>query len=151
MQKFLSDEVKITRVLNGVAAGTTDQNGTGLNMAGFDGVLFVALFGALTATQVTSLKGQQSDDDGSADAYGDLEGTSVGPLADGDGNKCLVLDIFRPAKQYVRPVIDRGTANAVIDGVIAIQYTARSLPVAQAAAAGVAFAEKHATPAEGTA
>lgn len=151
MQKHLLDEVKISRIMNAVAAGTSDQTSSAIDMAGFDGVLIVAAVGALTATQVTSLKAQQSSDDGGSDAYGDLAGTSVGPLADTDGNKMLVLDLFRPEKRYVKAIVDRGTANAVIDGVFAIQYTARSLPVAQATAAGVAFSEKHATPAEGTA
>ncbi len=148
-QKFLNDEIKITRVLNAVAAGTSVQAGTGVDMSGFDGVLFIALVGTLTATQVTSLKAQQSEDNAAADDYTDIAGTLVGPFADGDSNKMLVLDVFRPGKRYVKPVVSRATANAVIDGVIAIQYTARTLPTAHAAS--VAFAEKWATPAEGTA
>jgi hypothetical protein len=34
----------------------------------------------------------------------------------------LLLDVYRPAKRYVRPVVVRGTADAAIDGVIAILY-----------------------------
>lgn len=148
----LLEDIRITRVMNAVAAGITDQNSSSVDMSvdgGYEGVMFVALFGALTATQVTQIKGQQSSDDGSADDFSDLAGTLVGPLADGDGNKCLVLDIYKPGKQYARCVVDRGTANAVIDGVIAIQYRNRARPSAQAAS--VAFSEKHVTPAEGTA
>ena len=55
----LSKAVKVARVLNGVAAGTTEQTGSVVDTQGFEGVQFVALFGALTATQVTSLKVQQ--------------------------------------------------------------------------------------------
>ena len=43
----------------------------------------------------------------------------------------------------------RGTADAVIDGVIAIQYGARVLPAAQDAT--VAGIETHVSPAEDTA
>ncbi len=149
MLKSLLDEIRVTRVLNAVAAGTTDQNGTGLDMTGFDGVLFIAAFGTLTSTQVTSLKAQQSSDDGSVDGYSDLEGSAVGPLADGDGNKLLVLDVVAPTKQYVRPVIDRGTANAVIDGLIAIQYRARSKPTSQSST--VSASDRVVQPDEGTA
>jgi hypothetical protein len=39
----LSKAVKVARVLNGVAAGTTDQNGSVVDMQGFEGVQFVAL------------------------------------------------------------------------------------------------------------
>lgn len=144
----LLNEVKITRVMNAVAAGTTDQEGAVLDMSGYEGVMFVAAFGALTATQVTKIKAQQGAlADGSDMA--DLAGTAVGPLADTDGNKLLVLDIYRPLERYVRCVVDRGTANAVIDGVIAIQYSGRVKPVVQGST--VAFSEIHVSPDEGAA
>jgi hypothetical protein len=92
-------------------------------------VQFVALFGALTATQVTNLKVQQGSlADGSDMA--DLAGSLHTALADTDGNKCLVTDVFRPQKRYVRCVVKRGTANAVIDGVLALLYSPRVEPVA---------------------
>jgi hypothetical protein len=124
----LSNGIKVTRALNSVAAGTMNQNGSVIDMTGFEGVQFIALFGALTATQVTSLKVQQGDlADGSDMA--DLAGSLHTALADTDGNKCLVTDLFRPQKRYVRAVVIRGTANAVIDGVVALQYSARVQPV----------------------
>jgi len=128
MSKRLLDEIKITRVSNAAAAGTSDVNGTGVDMQGFDGVLFVAAVGTLTATQVTTLKAQSSTDDGSTDAYADISGAVTAALADGDSNKLLVLDVHHPSERYVRPVLDRGTANAVLDGIIAIQYRAGSRP-----------------------
>jgi hypothetical protein len=145
MDLNLNDHVRITRVMNAVAAGTSDQNGSSVDMLGYEGVIFIALLGTLTATQVTSMFAQQSADDST---FASLAGTNVGPAADGDGNKCLVLDVCKPNKRYVRPVIDRGTANAVIDGVIAIQYRARKQPTAHATS--VAFAEAHFSPAEGS-
>jgi hypothetical protein len=45
----LSKTAKVVRVLDSVAAGTTAQNGSVVDMSGFEGVQFVALFGALTA------------------------------------------------------------------------------------------------------
>lgn len=124
----LSKATKAIRVLNAVAAGTTDQTSAGVDMANFESVTFIALFGTLTATQVTKLTAQQSDDDGVGDAYSDLEGSSTGPLADGDSNKMLVLEITKPRKRWVRVTVDRGTANAVIDGVTAIQSHPRTQP-----------------------
>jgi len=123
----LSKNIKVTRALSGVAAGTGNQTGSVIDMSGFEGVQFVALFGALTPGQVTSLKAQQGNlADGSDMA--DLAGSAHAALADTDGNKCLVTDIFRPQKRYVRAVVTRGTANAVIDGVIALQYSPRVKP-----------------------
>ncbi|MCW5777452.1 MAG: hypothetical protein KIS87_13530 [Phycisphaeraceae bacterium] len=141
--------VSAQRCLNAVAAGTTVQNGTGVNLAGFDGVLFVLGVGALTANQVTALKAQQSSDNASADAYDDLEGTLVGPLLDADGNKLLILDVYRPEKQWVRPVVNRATANAVIDFVLAIPYCSRGVPTSYGST--VAATKAVVTPAEGTA
>ncbi len=139
---------KVTRVLNAVAAGTTAQNGTTLDMQGFDAVIFVAAFGTLTATQVTSIKAQQGLLSDASD-MADLANTKVGPLADGDSNKLLVLDVIKPVERYVRCVVSRGTANAVIDGVIAIQYNAVKEPTTQGST--VSASEVWHAPAEGTA
>lgn len=114
-------ESKRTRVSNAVVAGTTDVNTTVLDMEGFDCVYWEALFGTLTATQVTSIKAQQGDLSDGSDAT-DITGATAGPLADGDSNKVLVLEVIRPRKRFVRLVVDRGTANAVIDGVMGCQY-----------------------------
>jgi len=45
----------------------------------------------------------------------------------------LVLDVFRPTKQFVRPTLVRGTANAVIEAGIAIKYRGSKGPVVQGA------------------
>lgn len=129
MQNLLKN-IKVTRALNAVAAGTTSQNGATLDMSGWDGVLFICSIGTLTATQVTALKAQQGQASNLSDAA-DLAGTAVGPFADGDSNKVLALDIYRPQERYVRCVVTRGTANAVIDDVMAIQYRGHKSPVAQ--------------------
>ena len=142
----LAKNTKITRVMNAKADGATAQDGTTVDMQNWEGVMFVALFGALTATQVTSIKAQQST--AKSSGFSDLENTQVGPLDD-DGNKALVLDVKNPRERYVRCVVSRATANAVIDGVVAIQYGPRKMPAAHDST--VAASEAHASPAEGTA
>ena len=129
MQALL-EGVKITRVSNAVAAGTTVVNCSSVDMLGFEGVLFVVLAGTLTANQVTDLKAQQSSDDASSDDFTDLVG-QPGPMDDDDDNQALALNVHRPMKRYVRPVVERATANAVIDGVIAIQYGPDNKPTVQ--------------------
>ncbi|MCA0354712.1 MAG: hypothetical protein LCH85_22185 [Chloroflexi bacterium] len=144
----LTNNVKIVRVLNAVAAGTSSQNSSVVDTQGYEAVTFVAAFGALTATQVTSVKVQQGTQAGGGDMT-DLEGTLTGPLADGDGNKLITVEVIKPRERYVRAVINRGTANAVIDGVFAILTNPRVAPITQDSS--VAFSERHASPAEGTA
>ena len=50
--KNLSRAAKVTRVMNAVAAGTSDQNSSSVDMTGFEGCQFVLMFGAITATQL---------------------------------------------------------------------------------------------------
>jgi hypothetical protein len=147
---MLGNGLKVSRQLNAVAAGTTSQNGSGVDMQGWDGVVFICAIGTLTATQVTSLKAQGDTAAGFGTAA-DIAGTSTGPYADADGNKLLVLDIYRPIKRYIRPVVVRGTANAVIDGVIAIQYKGAKSPLPAALEDSTLKTRKVlASPADGT-
>lgn len=120
----------ISRVSNAAAAGTTAINSTSVDMAGFDAVTFLANFGTLTATQVTSMKLQHSDDNST---FTDVTSGATAAMADADSNKQLAATYKRPTKRYVRAVISRGTANAVLDGITAIQYRPRTLPTTQPA------------------
>lgn len=123
--KTLNEIVAIDRVMNAIAAGTSDQTGSSVDMqagGGADGVMFIGTVGVLTATQVTQMKAQVSSDDGVGDAFADLAGSQTDAMADTDDNKAVVVDIFQPPERYVRPIFERGTANAVLDGIIAIRY-----------------------------
>jgi hypothetical protein len=124
---------KFSRPVNATAAGTTAINGTGTDMQDFEGVVFTASMGALTAGQVTSLKAQGSNDNGGSDPYADITGAATGNAADGDSNRVLVLEVIRPQKRWIRCVVNRATQNAVIDGVVAEQYGAKKQPAAQSA------------------
>lgn len=147
MLSFLKDTCRVDRVMNAVAAGTTDQNSSSVDMQaaeGFDEVTFLAAFGTLTATQVTKIFAQESDDDST---WSDSAGSESSALADADSNKTLLVTI-RPTKRYVRCVVDRGTANAVIDGVFAFLTKAHKVPVTQSA--DVVGWETHDTKGTGT-
>lgn len=139
----------VLRPLAGVVAGTTVQTGSAVDMAGWTGVKFYYLFGAITAGAVTSCEVQQSSDDGVGDAYTDLEGTNVA-VADDDDNQVVVIDIKNPRERYLKPQINRATQNAVIDGILAVRYGPRTLPTSESASV-VVSREQHISPAEGTA
>lgn len=127
--QLLSESVLINRCANAAAAGTTDVNGAAVDMQatpGALGVLFIALLGTLTSTQVTKLKAECSDNNSDWADFSTPITTAA--AADGDSNKLLVCDVYKPGHRYIRPVLDRGTANAVLDGIIAIPYYTRSLP-----------------------
>lgn len=149
-QNFLSD-CKLVRVMNAVAAGTSNQTTSAVDTGGpdgFDNVAFLASFGTISGTAVTSLKAQQSSDDAVADAYDDLAGSSQS-VADTGSNGDIVLEIVRPEKRYLKAVILRGTANAVINGVWALLFHSRNKPPVQAAS--LLASKVLVTPPEGTA
>jgi hypothetical protein len=118
-------------------------------MANFEVITFYALLGTLSSSQVTSMHAQGSDDNGSSDAYADLLGTSLGAMADDDDNQLLILEIVKPGSKWVRPVLDRATGNAVIDGIIAVLTQPRNAPVTKDD--DVSLQESHVSPTEGTA
>jgi hypothetical protein len=119
---------KRTRVINSTAAGTNNVNGTVIDMQDFDSVVFEVLFGALTATQVTETKIQGGNLANGSDMT-DLAATHCGPLGDSQSNFMLVTDVVKPAGfRYLRVVVVRGTANAAIDGAVAVQYNAHKAP-----------------------
>lgn len=144
----LEDQCKIVRHSDPVAVGTTLITPTnGIDMSGYQGCMFIVHYGTIT-DGTNFLKVQQSSDDGSADAYADLEGTKVS-AAVGDDDKDMVVDVWRPRERYLKCLVSRGgSTGAVINGITAILYGARSRPQAHS---GLAAHEHHAEPAEGTA
>lgn len=146
--EHLIEGIKITQAITPTAgvAGTADINGATLDMAGFDGVLMRITMGAITATAVTSIKAQQGAASNLSDAA-DLEGTAQA-IADTDDEKIFYIDIQRPAEQYVRIVVDRGTANAVVTSAEYFQYEARDKVTTQGSNVS---GETFVTPDEGTA
>jgi hypothetical protein len=149
MFRALLSVTKMFRHIGPTAAGATDITpSAGVNCTGADGVLFTAAFGAITAGAVTSLQAEASNDDGVADAYATIAGTSV-PVLDTHDGKLVCLDISRPPKAYVRCVVKRATQNAVLDLLTAQVYDFRTNPVTQGT--DVAVSEIHVAKPLGTA
>lgn len=129
------------------SAGTSDLTSEAVDTFGFEEVTFITLFGAITSGAVTSTKAQQCDTSGGT--YADLASTAIS-VADTDDNKVSVSSIYRPRERYLKHIIDRGTQNAVVDGVLVIlSRPTTTAPVTHDAT--VIAAEYHSSPAEGTA
>ena len=144
----LSKNVKISRAISPAdgTAATTDINGVTLDMQGFEGVLMEVVMGAITGTAVTSIKAQQGAESDLSDAA-DLEDTGQS-IADSDDNEIFYIDLYRPTERYVRVVVDRGTANAVVASATYFQYGAKEGPVSHGT---YVSGEIHVGPDEGTA
>ncbi len=144
----LSKESKIVTALD-YASGTASRNGAACDMQGFEAVAMIVKFATIAVGATTSIKAQQSSDNGSADAYSDLEGTGQTVAAD-DDNQVFVIDLVRPTKRYVRLVVTKDGANAAAESAIYLLYGAKDLPVTMNVTDEVT-AETHVSPAEGTA
>lgn len=145
---FISDNVKITKVKDASAAGQTAIDSTPVDMAGYDGVLFLTHVGAITAGGVQTMKAQQDTAVGMGSAA-DLEGSSL-TIADDDDNQSFFLDIKRPKERFVRVRISRATQDSAFGAIWAIQYRGRTFPVSNNVADTIT-GEKWESPSEGTA
>ena len=80
---------------------------------------------------MTKLQIQGSTDNSS---FSDITAAVSSALADGDSGKALIVDVCRNATyRYIRPVVQRATANAVINNVVALQYRPRTVGTTQPA------------------
>ena len=140
----LSDSVGLIKVKDHSAANTTAITSDAIDMQGYDGVLILTSFG--TAAADNTVKVQQSSDDGSTDAYSDLEGTSV---VSGTSDEDVWVDVVKPTKRYLKLVAARGTSST-LESIWAIRYGARKQPVDNTTS-GTIIGEAHVSPAEGTA
>lgn len=128
------------------SAATTDLTSEAVDMQGFECAAFICGFGAITSTAVTSVKAQQCDTSGGS--YADLAGTSI-TVADDDDNQITQMVINQPRERFLKHVVDRGTANAVVDFLLCIQGGAKE--VLAAIDSMTVAREIHNGPAEGTA
>lgn len=112
----------------GAVAGTTAVNFGAVDTTGYAGMTFLALLGTLTATQVTSLKAQWSDDNST---WTDVTGAVTAAAADADGGKLLILSVYKPRHRYYRGVLNRGTANAVLTAGLTVLHLPTFQPIAQ--------------------
>lgn len=129
MANHLLKDTKITRVANSAVAAQSEVDSSILDMAGYDGVIFIAALGDVTANCVLTLKVEQNtanSTSGMAALTGNATFTAGATDAD---NKMLVVDVIRPKERYVRAALTRTAANAVVDGIFAIQYKASTKPV----------------------
>jgi len=129
----LSKDIKITVVEAAAAAAQTELVTDVLDMSGYEGVMFIALTGDVTDTSVLTLtvKGNSANSvttptpvtQKATDAF-----TAGAATAD---SKVLLVDVYKPALRYVFGSLTRTTANAIIGGIIAIQYKSVNKPTTQ--------------------
>lgn len=134
MAKYLNllPDIEPTVLAAATAAGTSDINGNVVDMAGFESVIGIVCLGAVTDTGTLILKAQTGDASDGSD-MADISGATTTIVTESGGNldnKYIVLDVHKPLKRYARFIIDRGTANAVVEHAVQIRYNAGRTPCA---------------------
>lgn len=132
MENSLLKNVKITVVEAAAAAGQTELVSDVLDMQGWDGVMFIAMLGDVTDTSVLTLtvKGNTANSTSSPTPVTQGSATFTAGATDAD-SKVLAVDISNPMLRYAFASLTRTAANAVVGGVIAIQYHAHLKPTTQ--------------------
>lgn len=124
-------DAKVSRVANAASAAQTAVTSAVLDMQGFDSVVFIALLGDVTTGSVLTLTGKgnsaASTSSPTPKVYPGAPTFTAG-ASDAD-NKVMILDIQKPRDRYVFAELTRTTANAVVDGIIAIRYNSHERPL----------------------
>lgn len=124
--------IKVTVVSPAAAAAQTAINSSILDMQGWDGVMFLALTGTVTDGCVLTLaaKGNSANHLTVPDPVTQAAATFTADSTSGN-SKTLMVDVCDPALRYAFANLTRTTANAVVGGIIAIQYNADLKPTVQ--------------------
>lgn len=138
---FLSDQIKIIKVQDHTGAGTTAINTDGVDLTGYEGVLFLTSFG--TAAANNTIEAAHSTDNST---FADLTGTNVVP---GASDEDVWVDVWNPPSRYARAEIARGTSSTC-ESIWAFLYGAKAIPVDNTTTGTIA-GEAHVAPVEGTA
>lgn len=127
----LLNDCAIDYVEAAATAAQTALTGDVLDMQGYENVCFIAIFGDVTDTSVLTLAAYSHTANSAAGtALTGGSATFTAGASDAD-SKLLIVDVRRPTKRYVYPYLTRTTANAVVNGILAIRYNGEKLPITQ--------------------
>lgn len=114
-------------------ANNTDDNSAILDMAGYDGVMFICTITDCVAAGVATLTIEGNDanaDAGMAAITGAVATATSGANDDLNGH-VLIVDVYKPQKRYIQGVRTSATQNIAFGDMVAIQYQGKERPVVQ--------------------
>ena len=129
----LSKGIKVSVVEAAGAAAQTDLTTDVLDMSGYEGVLFIALLGDVTSGSVLTLtaKGNSANSVSSPTPITQKATGAFTAGATSADSKVIMVDVYKPTLRYLFAVLSRTTQDAIVGGIIAIQYGAHAKPTAQ--------------------
>lgn len=129
----LSKSIKVSVVEAAAAAAQTELVTDVLDMSGYEGVIFMALTGDVTSGSVLTLtvKGNSANSVSSPTPVTQKASTAVTAGATDSDSKVIMVDVYKPPLRYVFGSLTRTTQDAIVGGIIAIQYGAGLKPTSQ--------------------
>jgi hypothetical protein len=132
MTKTLLSAVALAYLDGAVVAGAAiDNDSIIIDMAGYEGVVFITTVEDSVSGGVATMTVEQNGANSGAGmaALVDAVATLTSGADDDLNGKQLAVDIYRPAERYLRVNRTSAGANIAYGSVIAILYGARKLPV----------------------
>lgn len=129
----LSNEVRVDRVLGYFAAGTTARKAAIIDMAGYEGCMFIFDFGTIVeaGTIACDINGDDVNNTaGMTKLAGGADVTVTAAMA-ALTQSAVVVDIYQPEPslhRYLEAVVTPAAQNAVITGITAIRYNGKVKP-----------------------
>jgi hypothetical protein len=130
----LLNEVKVTPVLGYYAAGQTERKATTIiDMAGYEGCLFLYLFGTLTEASVDNcwIYGNSVSATGGTKLTTATVAHTVTAANALVNPSAIAIDVYQPDPalyRYLEASIDPDTQDSLILGIVAIQYKGKYKP-----------------------
>lgn len=126
----LLKNVKIDQVLGYYAAGTTKRVSDIIDMAGYEGVMFVATLGTILENGTIDVFVEQNTANATS-GMARLATTTVATVTAATAllaKSAIVVDVYQPNEQFLQCNITPAVANAVILGITAIRYNGKVKP-----------------------
>ena len=129
----LLKNVQVDAVLGYYAAGTTTRKATTIiDMAGYEGCMFIYNFGTIldTGTLACSVTGNTTEATGGTPLAATVTAT-VNATTAALPQSAIVVDVTNPepsTSRYLEAIVTPAVANAVILGITAIRYTGKLKP-----------------------
>jgi hypothetical protein len=125
----LSKNVKVIQVLGYFAAGQTTRDSDIVDMAGYDGVMFVLGIGASSvATGVATLTAQSNSLNQTTGMAAISGSAAAGTIPATPAKATIIVDVYRPQQEFVRGEVTIATANVELLGMVAILYNSDKKP-----------------------
>lgn len=132
MNPGLLKDIEIREVGAPIAAGSSiDGNSDRIDMAGYEGVIFVCPLtdSAITGVATLTVEQNTSDADSGMAALSGATATATSAANDDLNDQLLVVEVYRPRERYVQAVRTSATANIAYGNLTAILYGKRKMPV----------------------